>query len=53
MQSPFEVEGVPLTVGISVGISQYQPGWRAEQWLIQADRAMYHDKGSPLAAPPG
>ncbi|MDX2126929.1 MAG: ABC transporter substrate-binding protein [Aeromonas hydrophila] len=53
MQSPFEVEGVPLTVGISVGISQYQPGWRAEQWLIQADRAMYHDKGAPLAEPPG
>lgn len=53
MQSPFEVEGVPLTVGISVGISQYQPGWRAEQWLIQADRAMYHDKGAPLAESPG
>lgn len=49
MAQPFQVNEHLLAVGISVGISQYQPGWRAEQWLIHADRAMYNDKGIELA----
>ncbi|VXA79677.1 MULTISPECIES: GGDEF domain-containing protein [Aeromonas] len=52
MAQPFQVKEHQLEVGISVGVSQYQPGWRAEQWLIHADRAMYNDKGIELAAAP-
>jgi diguanylate cyclase (GGDEF)-like protein len=48
MIPPFEVNGHSLSVGISVGVSPYQAGWRAEQWLINADQAMYGDKGIVL-----
>ena len=48
----YQVKEHQLEVGISVGVSQYQPGWRAEQWLIHADRAMYNDKGIELAVAP-
>ena len=34
------VNGQPMQVGISIGVSHYQSGWSPEQWLIQADRAM-------------
>jgi diguanylate cyclase (GGDEF)-like protein len=45
---PFVVNGHPLSVGISVGVSPYQANWSAEQWLIHADQAMYGDKGIVL-----
>ncbi|MNO07775.1 hypothetical protein D3C81_2301090 [compost metagenome] len=48
MIPPFEVNGHSLSVGISVGVSPYQAGWSAEQWLINADQAMYGDKGIVL-----
>ncbi|MNR43737.1 hypothetical protein D3C85_1623930 [compost metagenome] len=50
MEAPFEVDGQLMHIGISIGVSHYQSGWSAEQWLIQADRAMYDDKGSGFAA---
>ncbi|WP_310596917.1 ABC transporter substrate-binding protein [Aeromonas aquatica] len=50
MQSPFEVDGQLMYIGISIGVSHYQSGWSAEQWLIQADRAMYDDKSGSFAA---
>ncbi|GJA17531.1 GGDEF domain-containing protein [Aeromonas caviae] len=45
MQAPFVVNDQPMQVGISIGVSHYQHDWSPEQWLIQADRAMYCDKG--------
>ena len=42
---PFVVNDQPMQVGISIGVSHYQHDWSPEQWLIQADRAMYCDKG--------
>lgn len=50
MQAPFKVDGQPLQIGISIGVSHYQDGWSAEQWLIQADRAMYCDKSGTFSA---
>ncbi|MEG0009080.1 MAG: ABC transporter substrate-binding protein [Aeromonas sp.] len=50
MHAPFKLETHALQVGISIGVSHYQSGWSAEQWLIQADRAMYHDKSGTLTA---
>ncbi|WP_434662844.1 ABC transporter substrate-binding protein [Aeromonas sp. NJAU223] len=44
--TPFEVYGQSLSVGISVGVSAYECDWSAEQWLINADQAMYDDKGT-------
>ena len=43
------VSDQPMRVGISIGVSQYQQDWSPEQWLIQADRAMYCDKSGGLA----
>lgn len=48
MIPPFTVNGHSLLVGISVGVSPYQAGWSAELWLINADQAMYGDKGRVL-----
>lgn len=50
MAAPFEADGQTMQVGISIGVSHYQSGWSAEQWLIQADKAMYCDKGVALTA---
>lgn len=50
METPFEVDQQLMQVGISVGVSHYQSGWSAEQWLIQADRAMYCDKSGSFTA---
>ncbi|MGE6122711.1 ABC transporter substrate-binding protein [Aeromonas media] len=50
MRAPFVVNGQPMQVGISIGVSHYQSGWSPEQWLIQADRAMYCDKNSGFIA---
>ncbi|MFM4717831.1 ABC transporter substrate-binding protein [Aeromonas bivalvium] len=50
MSAPFDLDGHPIQVGISIGVSHYQRGWSAEQWLIQADRAMYCDKGGAITA---
>lgn len=48
MEAPFVVSDQPMRVGISIGVSQYQQDWSPEQWLIQADRAMYCDKSGGL-----
>ena len=45
---PFAINGHSLFVGISVGVSPYQASWSAELWLINADQAMYGDKGIVL-----
>ena len=50
MRAPFVVNGQPMQVGISIGVSHYQSGWSPEQWLIQADRAMYCDKNGGFIA---
>ncbi|WP_241006163.1 diguanylate cyclase domain-containing protein, partial [Aeromonas media] len=50
MQAPFVVNGQAMQVGISIGVSHYQGGWSPEQWLIQADRAMYYDKSGGFIA---
>ena len=50
MAASFETDGQTMQVGISIGVSHYQSGWSAEQWLIQADKAMYCDKGVALTA---
>lgn len=50
MQTPFVVNGQAMQVGISIGVSHYQSGWSPEQWLIQADRAMYCDKSGGFIA---
>ncbi|MBV7470580.1 GGDEF domain-containing protein [Aeromonas sp. sif0611] len=50
MEAPFVVNGQPMQVGISIGVSHYQSGWSPEQWLIQADRAMYCDKNGGFIA---
>ena len=50
MRAPFVVNDQAMQVGISIGVSHYQSGWSPDQWLIQADRAMYCDKNSGFIA---
>jgi len=49
-RAPFVVNDQAMQVGISIGVSHYQSGWSPDQWLIQADRAMYCDKSGGFIA---
>jgi diguanylate cyclase (GGDEF)-like protein/PAS domain S-box-containing protein len=46
MQEPFVINDKTLHVRTSIGIAVYQPGLTADQWVTQADQALYKAKDS-------
>jgi diguanylate cyclase (GGDEF)-like protein len=53
-ESPFEVDGRSLALGVSVGAARYPEDARTAEGLLEfADAAMYRDKRRPRAAAAG
>jgi diguanylate cyclase (GGDEF)-like protein len=46
MGRPFQVEGLTLALGVSIGIAHQQQGQKADLLLLQADMAMYAAKNA-------
>jgi diguanylate cyclase len=43
---PFHFKGVPVTITVSMGVAQFQPGERSDLALKRADEALYRAKAS-------